>query len=202
MSADRSLCREIRLRARLSGVVALPTSAPMSRLLITSGRFLIALAACGGSSSGSASGTGSGSSSSSGAPKGIVSASVLHVVITGGPAAGTYDAKSAQVTCSRSAKDKTYWGNQYSDPSNKDFSSLQLIAQDAAAFSGGGTKFLTTITVKGQDLNISDLNGSKKGSGTATIQDSGLTAKVSIKGQAAEGGGIDATIQCNQVVSF
>jgi hypothetical protein len=175
----------------------------MPRALIASGCFLLALAACGGSSGGSSGGTGSGTPSPNAQQQGPISASVLHVVISGGPAAGTYDAKSSQTTCSRSSTDKTYFGNQYSDPSNNDFSSLQLIVQDASAFTGGGTRFLTTITVKGQDLNISLMSDPKKGSGTVTIQDSGLSAKVTIKGQAAEGGaGIDATIQCNKVISF
>lgn len=141
------------------------------------------------------------SSNSSSSAGSLSPATAIHVVVTGGAVAGTYDAQSATATCSRT--DKTYFGNQYSDPSNTGLSSLQLIVQDAAAFSGGGTHFHTTITIKGQDLNIQGLpNNDPKGSGTVTIQDSTAAATVTIKGQASDGSAIDATIHCNQVVSL
>jgi hypothetical protein len=157
-----------------------------------------------------ASACGSSTPSSGGAPPSsnasgasLSPATVIHVVVTGGAVAGTYDAQSATATCSRTSTDKTYFGNQYSDPSNTGFSSLQLIVQDAAAFSGGGTHFTTTITIKGQDLNIQGLpNNDPKGSGTVAIQDSSATATVTIKGKASDGSAIDATIHCNQVASL
>jgi hypothetical protein len=159
--------------------------------------------ACGSATPSSGGAPPSGNSSSSAGNATLSPATVIHVVITGGAVAGTYDVQSATVTCSRTSTDKTFFGNQYSDPSNAGLSSLQLIVQDAAAFTGGGTHFTTTITIKGQDLNIQGLpNNDPKGSGTVAIQDSGATATVTIKGQAAEGSAIDATIHCNQVVSL
>ena len=67
----------------------------------------------------------------------------VDLVVTGGPNAGTHHAATERGGCSYGLSGPGSWGNQLSDPKEKDpkkFNSLQLIvpnAKAAAAFASG-----------------------------------------------------------------
>lgn len=143
-------------------------------------------------------------------------ATTIHLVIQGGPHAGTYDAKSSDITCSYGFAGKGAWGNQYSVTGKKpaEFSSLQLIVPNAKAASAGTDKFLMTVafgelmkpgysehtintgaTLTGQSQDVKD-----EGSGTLTVEDKGTTGKVTFKGKTKDDVRLEGTIDCHQLL--
>ena len=141
--------------------------------------------------------------------QGSGNATIIDVVVTGGPAAGTYQRRSPKGTCSTNLTGNGSWGNQYSDPEIKEgLSSLQLIVDNTAEATAGGTsEFLTTFTF-GEFFSTNATtytyegreSEEKKGnSGTITVEDSGQSAKVTLMVEPEDGVKINATIQCNEV---
>ena len=135
-------------------------------------------------------------------------ATIIDVVVTGGPAAGTYQRRSPKGTCSTNLTGNGAWGNQYSDPEiNEGLSSLQLIVDNTAEAAGGTSQFLTTFTFGNflsTDATTYTYEGregeDKKGkSGTVTVEDRGQSAKVTLLVEPEDGVKIDATIQCNEI---
>ena len=127
----------------------------------------------------------------------------VHLVLTGGPNAGTHEAETTEGGCSHLGN---AWGNQLSsaegDP--KKFNSLQLLVDDARAAASGTDKFLLTVAF-GPLLHQTaeytvDTRGQKgKGSGKIIIRDQGKTATVLINATTADGVKIEATIDCKSV---
>lgn len=146
---------------------------------------------------------------------GGATATTIHLVVQGGPHAGTYDAKSNDITCSYGLAGKGAWGNQYSVTGKKpsEFSSLQLIVPNSKGAAGGTSKFLLTAGF-GQlmqpgysehTINTgASLTGGPKqaieGSGTITVEDKGTTGKVTFKGKTKDDVGLDGTIDCHQLL--
>ena len=140
--------------------------------------------------------------------QGSGNAAIIDVVVTGGPAAGTYQRRSPKGTCSTNLTGGGSWGNQYSDPEiKKGLSSLQLIVDNTAEAAGGTSEFLTTFTF-GEFLSAGATTYTyegregedKKGkSGKVTVEDSGQSAKVTLMVETEDGVKIDATIQCNEI---
>jgi len=129
----------------------------------------------------------------------------VHVVITGGANAGTYDATADRGGCSAGLTGPGSFGNQFSLPKEKDpakFNSLQLIVPDAkAAASGTHTFFLTVgfgpLMHRSAEYKVDTAKNS--GSGTVTVADKGSTAMVTIDAATAAGVKIHATIDCKSV---
>jgi len=143
-------------------------------------------------------------------------ATTIHLVVSGGPHAGTYDAKSENITCTYGFAGKGSWGNQYSvqgKPANE-FSSLQLIVPDTKDAADGTDKFLITAgfgdllkpswsehTINtGASLGGGSDNVKKEGSGTITVDDKGKTGKVTFKGKTKDNVGLEGTIDCHQLM--
>ncbi|MGI8818534.1 MAG: hypothetical protein ACR2HW_05265 [Gemmatimonadales bacterium] len=143
-------------------------------------------------------------------------ATTIHLVVEGGPHAGTYDAKSSDLTCTYGFAGKGSWGNQYSvmgKPANE-FSSLQLIVPDAKDAADGTDKFLITVgfgelmkpswsehTINtGATLHGVSDDVKKEGTGTITVQDKGKTGKVTFKGKTKDNVGLEGTIDCQQLM--
>jgi hypothetical protein len=140
--------------------------------------------------------------------RGSGNASIIDVVVTGGPHAGTYQRRSSNATCSANLTGNGSWGNQYSDPDIKDsLSSLQLIVDSQTEGADGTSKFLTTFTF-GDILSPTATkyeydgrgNSRKSQSGIVKIEGGDQNAKVTIHIEPEGGVKIDATIQCNEVV--
>jgi hypothetical protein len=175
---------------------------------------VLALAACGKNDSAAQAG---GDESAIQTPKGSGgTATTIHLVVDGGPHAGTYDAKSENLTCTYGFAGKGSWGNQYSVQGKgaNEFSSLQLIVPDTKDAADGTDKFLITVgfgelmkpTWSEHTINTgASLGGvsddvKKEGSGTITIEDKGKTGKVSFKGKTKDNVGLEGTIDCHQLM--
>lgn len=140
--------------------------------------------------------------------RGSGNASIIDVVVTGGPHAGTYQRRSSNATCSANLTGNGSWGNQYSDPDiNDSLSSLQLIVDNQTEGADGTSKFLTTFTF-GDILSPTSTkyeydgraDSRKSQSGIVKIEGGDQNAKVTIHIEPEGGVKIDATIQCNEVV--
>jgi hypothetical protein len=149
-------------------------------------------------------------------PQGTGTATTIHLVVAGGPHAGTYDAKSDNLTCTYGIAGPGSWGNQYSvtGKSPKEFSSLQLIVPNAKGAASGSNKFLLTAgfgdmlkpgyvehTIN-TGLGITgEADASKKeGSGTVTVEDKGKSGKVTFKGKTKDNVSLEGTIDCHQLM--
>ncbi len=141
-------------------------------------------------------------------PSGGGTATTIHLVIGGGSHAGTYDAKSSDITCTYGFAGPGSWGNQYSVAGKKpnEFSSLQLIVPDTKDAADGTAKFLITAAFGElmqpgySDHTINTTKGNKEGSGTITVDDKGKTGKVSFKGKTKDNVTLEGTIDCHQVM--
>ena len=137
-------------------------------------------------------------------------ATTIHLVIGGGPHAGTYDAKSSDITCTYGFAGPGSWGNQYSVTGKKpdEFSSLQLIVPDTKDAADGTDEFLMTVGFgelfqPGYSEHVIDTqekSSTKKGSGTITVDDRKTGGKVSFKGKAQDGTTLEGTIDCHQMM--
>lgn len=134
----------------------------------------------------------------------------VHFVVTGGPHAGTWDASSDKGGCSAGLTGPGSWGNQLSQPSEKDpakFNSLQLIVPDAKKATAGGKEFFILFrfgSLMGKNtaytIETRAAETRKKGSGSVTIDDKGGTGKVSFNVTSAEGYKFAGTIDCKSVM--
>ena len=130
----------------------------------------------------------------------------VHLEVTGGKHAGTYDAQMKDGGCSYGLAGDGSWGNQFSidtkDPNQ--FSSLQLIVPNAKAASSGTSKFQLTAgfgPIFGDGATSYDVNTSNsKGSGKVTVDDKGSTGKVTFDAKTADGVGLKGTIDCDVVI--
>ncbi len=171
------------------------------------------IAACGGSD-GPKSGTSD--SQQAAAPQSGSAATTIHLVVTGGEHAGTYDAKSGDITCTYGYAGPGSWGNQYSVSGKEpnEFSSLQLIVPDTKDAADGADKFLITVAFgemmkpgysehtinTGATLFGSPERKPREGSGTITVEDEGKTGKVTFKGKTKDNVGLEGTIDCHQMM--
>jgi len=133
----------------------------------------------------------------------------VHLVITGGPNAGTYDATSDKGGCSYGLGGPGSWGNQLSLPKEKDpkkLNSLQLVVPDAKKAAGGSKEFQMTVgfgplMARSAEYTVDTRATApkKSGSGTVTVDDKGSTGKVTFSATTAAGVKLDGTIDCKSV---
>jgi hypothetical protein len=182
---------------------------------VTLGLVSLALIACGSSKDGSNQQAESNSAVQVPAGSGGT-ATTIHLVVGGGPHAGTYDASSNDLTCTYGFAGPGSWGNQYSvtGKSPQEFSSLQLIVPDTKDAADGTDKFLITAAFgdmmkpgytehtinTGASLGGSSADVKKEGSGTVRVEDKGKSGKVSFKGKTKDNVTLEGTIDCHQVM--
>ena len=133
----------------------------------------------------------------------------VHVVVTGGPMAGTYDASATKGGCSSGANGPGSWGNAFTNvkAGPKDVGALSLIVPDAKAAAKGSTQFFMQLrfgSILQQNVSYvietRPAEKSLQGQGTVIVTDGGLTGKVRIEGKTQDGIGVTATIDCKSVV--
>ncbi len=133
-----------------------------------------------------------------------------HLVVAGGPHAGTYDASTEKGGCTYGFAGPGSWGNQLSNPKDKDpkhFNSLQLIVPDAKAAAGGTGMFYLAVrfgSIMGENTQYvveTRPNEKKKGgSGSVTVADHGTTGKVDFNVTTTDGVKLSGSIDCKSVM--
>jgi hypothetical protein len=130
----------------------------------------------------------------------------VHLTITGGTNAGTYDAVTDRGGCSAGMTGPASWGNQFSLPKEKDpkkLNSVQLIVPNAKAAAGGTHDFFLNIGFGPLMQRAAEYKvdtAKKQGSGTLTIADKGATALVTFDATTAAGVKLHGTIDCMSVM--
>jgi hypothetical protein len=130
----------------------------------------------------------------------------VHLVVTGGPHAGTWEASSEKGGCSAGLTGPGSWGNQISQPKENDpakFNSLQLIVPDAKKAEEFMILFrFGPLMAQNTQYTIETrpAEAMKKGSGTVTIDDKGATAKVGFDVVSSDGYKFVGSIDCNSVI--
>ncbi|MEA2235689.1 MAG: hypothetical protein QOC81_413 [Thermoanaerobaculia bacterium] len=129
----------------------------------------------------------------------------IHVVITGGANAGTYDGTTDRGGCSAGMTGKGSWGNQYSLPKENDpkvLNSVQLIVPSAKAAASGTHDFYLNVAFGRITKRVAEYKVDtehKSGSGTVTVADHGSTASVTFDATTAAGVKLKGTIDCKSV---
>lgn len=129
----------------------------------------------------------------------------VHVVITGGPNAGTYDGATDRGGCSAGLTGKGSWGSQYSlvkENNPKVLNSVQLIVPDAKAAASGAHDFFLNVAFGRITARVAEYKietDKKSGSGTVTVNDGGATATVTFDATTAAGVKLKGTIDCKSV---
>ncbi len=132
-------------------------------------------------------------------------AETIHVVITGGPNAGTYDGSTDRGGCSAGMTGKGSWGNQYSlvkENNPKVLNSIQMIVPDAKAAASGTHNFFLNVAFGRITARVAEYKietDKKSGSGTVTINDKGATAVVTFDATTTAGVRLQGTIDCKSV---
>jgi len=134
----------------------------------------------------------------------------VHLVVTGGPNAGTYDATTDRGGCTYGFTGKGSWGNQLSQPKEKDprkFNSLQLIVPDTKKAATGTHEFYINVGFgplmkRAAEYKVETRTGEPKhtGSGTITVIDRKTTGQVLFDVKTAEGVKLNGTIDCKSVM--
>jgi hypothetical protein len=132
----------------------------------------------------------------------------VHVVIAGGPMAGTYDATSTKGGCSTGANGPGSWGNAFSNAKAgpKEIGALSLIVPEAKAAAAASSQFFMQLrlgSILQQNVSyVIETRPAEKnpqGEGSVKIADGGATGKVTIEGKTKDGIGITATIDCKSI---
>ena len=134
----------------------------------------------------------------------------VQLTVTGGANAGKYSASSERGGCSAGLSGAGSFGNQLSDPKEKDpkkFNSLQLVVPDAKKAAGGTGEFQLIVgfgplTNRSASFTVDTRAAAPKktGSGQVTIEDKGATAAVKFSATTADGVKLEGTIDCKSVI--
>jgi len=129
----------------------------------------------------------------------------IHVVITGGPNAGTYDGTTDRGGCSAGFTGTGSWGNQYAlvkENNPKILNSLQMIVPNAKEAAKGTHNFFLNVAFGRITARVAEYKvetEKKSGSGTVTVNDKGATAVVTFDATTAAGVHLQGTIDCKSV---
>jgi hypothetical protein len=132
---------------------------------------------------------------------------LAHVVITGGPAPGTYDLSVTRAGCSSGATGKGSFGTQISDikATPTALGSVQIIVPTPSA--SGSSVFEVLVRIgsllkKTAEFEVNNLPAAKPtgGSGSVKVADAGATAKVSFDVTTKDGVHLVGTVDCKSVV--
>lgn len=186
----------------------------MRRFAVAVVGMALVAAACGGKDEADANGGDTGASASAAASAASAASAVagaavggatsMKVTLTGGPKPGTYDKDSSTPTCTVGYAGEGKWGNAASDLEDKSgLIGIDLIVPDPAAAKAGTDDFMMAVYLDDRldpknQFMIEPKNG--KGTGTVKIDDRGGTATVTVQGKTKEGVGVDARIDCKQIM--
>jgi opacity protein-like surface antigen len=129
----------------------------------------------------------------------------IHVVITGGAHAGTYNGSTDRGGCSAGMTGKGSFGNQYSLPKENDpkvLNSIQIIVPDAKAAASGTHNFFLNVAFGRIFKRVAEYKvetEKKSGTGTMTVHDKGSTAVITFDAKTADGVHLVGTIDCKSV---
>lgn len=124
---------------------------------------------------------------------------IAHVVVASGPLAGTYDGTGVKFDCNIAPSGS---GATYGDDTATE-GLTSLIFSSIGGGASSSTFYFQVIFGVFPDSQVEEIStldpASARGSGTATLTDSGATIKWAINGTSADGIGVQATVECGPV---
>jgi len=127
-----------------------------------------------------------------------------EVVVDSGDFAGTYNVTITAGGCSRGVTGPGTFAVASSSVAAgaEPFDGPQLTLYDAAAAAAGTDNFSAAFTFNTFANTLEVSPAQSRGTGTATLDDRGDTATVTIEGTSLEGPNVTATIECHEVADF
>lgn len=128
----------------------------------------------------------------------------MSLTISGTAKAGSWTKSQPMPNCTLGYAGEGVWGVAANDLENggSGLRGIDLTVPDAANAKGGTANFRFIAYIGGADkANQVEIDTRKeKGSGTATVDDRGGTATVTVKGRTADGAEVDARVECGTVL--
>ena len=137
----------------------------------------------------------------------IAQNSKMHVKLTGGGNAGTYDVTSATTTCSCNIMQGMAFGNQYSIKDGPSVTSLQLIVPDKAKAMAGTNVFYVSVAFGKRlmgpkyELGKESLTVTEKANGTLKLSEAGGITTVNITGTTKAGVKVEIKLDCTKMMN-
>ncbi|HSJ64834.1 MAG TPA: hypothetical protein VK922_13145 [Gemmatimonadaceae bacterium] len=135
----------------------------------------------------------------------IDAATAITVTLTGGPHAGTYTTYSDQPLCAVGTNEENLWSAQLADDTvTAGLGAVQVMIPDTtAARAGTGVFHFSAIVgsmMQGTDYTIESRPRTRAvGRGTATVNDTGTGATITIEGVTRDTVQLRAEIRCREV---
>ncbi len=126
----------------------------------------------------------------------------MHVTLTGGKNAGTYDVSSPTTTCSCNIMKGIAFGNQFSLKDGTGVTSLQLIAPDRAKAMAGTAIFYVSVAFGKRlmgpkyELGKESMTVTEKANGTLKLSETANSTVATISGSTKDGVKMDIKLEC------
>jgi hypothetical protein len=131
----------------------------------------------------------------------------IHVKLTGGKNAGTYDVTSAETTCSCNISKGIAFGNQYSIKDGPSVTSLQLIAPDRTKAIRGTDVFYIKVAFGKRligpkyELGKESMTVTEKATGTLKLSETTNSTIATITGTTKDGVKIELKLECFKLMT-
>jgi hypothetical protein len=131
----------------------------------------------------------------------------MHIVLTGGTNAGTYDVNSPTTTCSCNIMQGMAFGNQFSLKDGKGVTSLQLIAPDHAKAVAGTNVFYVSVAFGKRlmgpkyELGKQSITVTEKANGTLKLSTTANSTVATISGTTKEGVKMEIKLECFKMMT-
>lgn len=131
----------------------------------------------------------------------------MHVVMTGGKNAGTYDVSSVETTCSCNIVEGIAFGNQYSAKDGSSVTSLQLIVPDRKKAIAGTDVFYVKVAFGKRfvgpkyELGKEVMKVTEKVNGTLKLSQTANSTVATISGTTKDGVKMEIKLECFKMVT-
>ena len=131
----------------------------------------------------------------------------MHVKLTGGSNAGTYDFSSPTTTCSCNIMKDMAFGNQFSLKDGKGVTSLQLIAPNHAKAVAGTDIFYVSVAFGKRlmgpkyELGTESMTVTAKANGTLKLSETATSTVANISGTTKAGVKMEIKLECFKMMT-
>jgi len=131
----------------------------------------------------------------------------IHVKLTGGANAGTYDVSSPTTTCSCNITKDIAFGNQYSIKDGPSVTSLQLVVPDRAKALAGTDLFYLKVAFGKRfvgnkyELGKEAIRVTEKANGMLKLSETGNSTVATITGTTKEGVKVEVKLECFKLMN-
>ncbi|WP_428653359.1 hypothetical protein [Runella sp.] len=131
----------------------------------------------------------------------------MHVKLTGGANAGTYDFSSPTTTCSCNIIKEIAFGNQFSLADGKGVTSLQLIAPDRAKAMAGTDVFYVKVAFGKRlvgtryEIGKEAIKVTEKANGQLKLSETANSTVATVSGSTKDGVKMEIKLECFKMIN-